>query len=325
MNIAFLFEHPDWSVKLLDCFTDRQISVTPFNIADLAFETSQDHNRWAGSFDLVVNRVNIMPSAGHDPSIVFHTLHFLTWLEIQNVPVINGARAHFAGASKAVQNGMFSKLGLEYPSAIAIHDSSQALAAAQSIGYPLIIKPNIGGSGSGIEKFDNKAALTQAVMENRLDLGVDGTGLVQEYIESDGYIYRVEMLGDQLFYAIRQQKIDDRFNYCAIDGCNSDESMADTGSDFANCSVESTSGVEVYRPAANIVEKVKAINQLAGADVGGVEYLLNSRTGQPCFYDFNPYSNFIADGEALLGFSPDNHYIDFVLERAAESRTANQS
>lgn len=316
MNIAFLYEHPSWSTKLLDCFSQKNIQISPINIDDLTFDTSQ----WIGHFDLVVNRINIMPSAECEPSVVFHTLHFLNWLETLAIPVVNGAKSHFAGASKAVQNGIFSQLGLEHPKAIAIHKPVQALMAAQSIGYPLIVKPNIGGSGSGIEKFDTEQALEQAILENELTLGVDGTGLVQEYIESDGYIYRVEVLGDQLFYAIRQTKVEDRFNYCAIDGCNTDETNESTKDGFSYCAVEVNQGIEVFQPSAEIVNNVIAINRLAGAEVGGVEYLLNAKTGQPCFFDFNPYSNFVAEGESLLGFSPDERYVSFIEALAANAK-----
>ena len=47
----------------------------------------------------------------------------------------------------------------------------------------------------------------------------------------------------------------------------------------------------------------EAICRAAGADLGGVEYLLREESGSPCFYDFNPYSNFVSGGKEMFGFS----------------------
>ena len=53
-------------------------------------------------------------------------------------------------------------------------------AAAEAIAYPVVIKPNIGGSGAGIERFNLKEELRAAVEANRLYFGIDSTALVQE-------------------------------------------------------------------------------------------------------------------------------------------------
>ena len=112
--------------------------------------------RMCGPFDCAINRINIMPSAARNPNIVFHTLHYLNWLELTGVRVINGARSHFIGASKVMQNGVFSSLGLAHPRAMAIYRQQDVLAAAEAVGYPVIVKPNIGGSGSGIAFYADK-------------------------------------------------------------------------------------------------------------------------------------------------------------------------
>src|SRR5260370_15231268 len=72
------------------------------------------------------------------------------------------------------------KLGLPYPKARVINHPSQALDAAEAIGYPVVIKPNIGGSGAGIERFNAPNELRGAVEENRLYFWIDSTALVQE-------------------------------------------------------------------------------------------------------------------------------------------------
>lgn len=311
MKVAYLFEHPTWSDKLIECFKQNDIELNLINIAELAFDTGD----LKPDYDLLINRVNIMPYEKRDSSVVFHTLHFLHWVELTGVRTINGARAHYIGASKAMQNGIFSRLGLDFPQAVAIYKTTDALKAADTIGYPVIVKPNIGGSGSGISRFDSAHELQAAIDNKSLQLGLDRSGLVQEYIQSDGYVYRVEVLGDQLFYSIRQKMIADQFNYCAADGCSVDGSHPDQEMEFDFCATAPDSQVETYGVSAGILQQVIDIVKTSSADVGGVEYFLDGKTGRPCFYDFNPYSNFVSHGKTLLGFSPEQRYVDFIKDQ----------
>jgi len=311
MNIAFLYEHPTWSNALLEAFEARAIALTKINVAELSFTTEIVPDE---QFDLAINRVNIMPSAERKAEVVFQTLHYLNWLELCGTRVVNGARAHFIGASKAMQNGIFSSLGLPCPKAIAIYRGEDALATARQIGYPVIIKPNLGGSGSGVAKYDDEAELTVAINNKLVDLGIDGTGIVQEYIESDGFVYRVEILGEQLFYSIRQPVQEGSFNYCAADGCAADSEPVEQPEAFDFCVLGEESRIEVYEPEQAVIDNAIRIIKSCSADVGGVEFLVDQKTGQPCYYDFNPYSNFVSNGEALLGFSPEQSYISFISE-----------
>lgn len=309
MKIAFLYEHPTWSDKLIQCFRDNDVELQLIDINELSFDTGT----FETDFDLLVNRVNIMPSDGRDASVVFHTLHFLNWLETAGVRVINGAKAHYVGASKAMQNGLFSTLGLSAPKAIAIHRIQDALEAAGQIGYPAIVKPNIGGSGSDVARFDTASELKEAIGRKSFSLGVDGSGLVQEYINSDGFVYRVEVLGETLFYSIKQAIIANTFNYCAADGCSIPGApVEDEGNAFEFCVADPSNKIQLHEVPDAVLAQVIRIVREAGADLGGVEYFIDLKTGEPCFYDFNPYSNFVSDGESLLGFSPEQRFVDFV-------------
>jgi len=232
--------------------------------------------------------------------------------------VINGSRCHAIGASKAQQNGIFAGLGLDHPRAIAVYRPDEVLDAAEQIGYPVIFKPNIGGSGSGVSLHRTRESLDEAVRFKTLDFGVDRTAVLQEYVESDGFIYRVEMLGGELFYSIRQPIQEGSFNYCAADGCSTGEETApgdqasDTEDDFDFCVIGGESRIEKFEPVEEVVESVAAVIGACGGDLGGVEYFMDVRTGRPRYYDFNPYSNFVSNGQALLGFSPETRYVEFV-------------
>ena len=52
---------------------------------------------------------------------------------------------------------------LPYPEARVIHQASQAAEAAEGLRFPVVVKPNIGGSGAGVTRFNSCAELEAAV------------------------------------------------------------------------------------------------------------------------------------------------------------------
>jgi hypothetical protein len=64
------------------------------------------------------------------------------------------------------------------------------------------VKPNVGGSGAGITSYESREALSDA----KVELGVDGTALVQEQLPAEGdAIVRIEILdstGEPTFYDV---------------------------------------------------------------------------------------------------------------------------
>ena len=70
--------------------------------------------------------------------------------------------------------------------------------------FPIIIKPNVGGSGAGILKFNTKKELKEFVKLNSLNMGIDHTALVQEYLPArNNSVVRIEILNEQFLYAIK--------------------------------------------------------------------------------------------------------------------------
>ena len=51
MKIAFLYEHPTWSEKLIDCFHNNDINLQLINIDELTFDT----DNFDIDFDLLIN------------------------------------------------------------------------------------------------------------------------------------------------------------------------------------------------------------------------------------------------------------------------------
>ena len=50
----------------------------------------------------------------------------------------------------------------------------------------------------------------------------------------------------------------------------------------------------------------------AGIELGGVEYIIDDRDGQRLYYDINALSNFVADGQTVVGFDPFARLVDWL-------------
>jgi hypothetical protein len=79
--------------------------------------------------------------------------------------------------------------------------------------------------------------------------------------------------------------------------------------------------VEGFNPPAEAIRDVELLMQHSRIDIGGVEYITDSRDGQRYYYDINALSNFVADGPRVIGFDPFAKLVDW-LEAEAGITTA---
>jgi glutathione synthase/RimK-type ligase-like ATP-grasp enzyme len=312
--IAIFYEHPDWFKPLFAELDRRGIRYVPIHLPGHSFDPGVD----TVDVSLVVNRVSAYPSAASDPQVVLYVKQYLAWLERIGVPVLNGWYSYEVGTSKALQMTIFKQLGLKAPASRVIHHLGQAVEAASSLRFPVLIKPNVGGSGAGITLFNTPEALATAVAAGSVDLGIDRVALVQEYLKpADDCIYRVEIMNDAFLYAIRLPIVGESFNYCPADGCNIDRfDHCPLGAHHRDGAGENDLGITAYDPDPAVVEQVRQAVKAAGADIGGVEYLVNAADGQPYFYDINPLSNFVANALQVVGFDPVSRFVDYIVQRA---------
>src|SRR5260370_6893642 len=113
---------------------------------------------------------------------IFYTLSYLAHVEGKGVRVVNGYRCFAHEISKALQLTNLEKLGLPYPKARVINHPSQALEAAEAIGYPVVIKPNIGGSGPGGEGLKSPDQVRPARELTPLSFGLASQPPVSERV-----------------------------------------------------------------------------------------------------------------------------------------------
>jgi len=311
--IAIYYEQQSWFIPLFNQLDARGANWLRADARNHQYDPGAEP-----AYSLLFNRMS--PSAwqrgnGHG---IFYTLNYLKYLEEKGVRVVNGSRAFTHEISKAIQLTNLDSLGLDYPKARVVNQPSQVMDAAEAIGYPLVVKPNIGGSGVGIERFDSPDQLKKAVAENRLSFGMDQTALVQEcFTPRDGIITRVEVLGGKYLYAIKIRTAGKTYNLCPGDICQS--TAGEELERRPGCPVDAVKNgltVEAYEPPREIISAVERIMQLAGVEVGGVEYVIDDATGRLLYYDVNALSNFVADPERVIGFNPYGRLADFLISEA---------
>ena len=319
LPIAIYYEQPNWFKPL---FAELDKRGTPY------VKLFAPEHSWAPEehpeekYSLVFNRMS--PSAwnrGHGDQI-FYTLGYLEHLEARGVRVLNGLAAYRSELSKAGQLALMERLGISYPKARVIHRAEQAPAATEGLRWPVVVKPNIGGSGAGVKRFDHISQLEAAAKlpaddPDGLALGMDATALVQEFIPAEGaHIVRVETLNGKYLYAIKVHITGETFDLCPADICRTTDGVSLERGACAIDAPKSGITVEGFTPPPEAIADVERIMAASGIDIGGVEYITDARDGRRYYYDTNALSNFVADGKNVVGFDPFARLVDWIEAEA---------
>jgi D-Ala-D-Ala ligase-like protein len=309
--IAIYYEHPDWFRPLFAELDGRGINYVKLNASCHSFDPAA-----AGpDFSLLFNRMSASAYLRGNSQAMFFTQSYLAYLEAVDVRIINGTRAFALEISKARQLQLFNSLGLHFPKTWVANCTDEIVAAALQIGFPLLVKPNIGGRGGGIVRVNSMEQLQAAIDQASLNFGIDQTALVQEFIPArNGHITRVETLGGKFLYAIDIFTSGRSFNLCPAEIC-----QVESASAFVE---ESTGGapnprlkVEACKPPPGTIDEVEKIAAFGGIDVGGVEYMVDDRDGRIVYYDINALSNFVANAPEVIGFDPHARLVDYLEQQ----------
>jgi len=311
--IGILYEHPEWFTPLFAELDRRGIPYERLRADRLRYDPAVTEL----DYSLVVNRMSPSSWLRESGAAIFSTLNFLSYLDDIGVPVVNGTESYLHEISKARQLRLLEQLEVAHPKARVINHAGEAAAAAEGLTYPVLVKPNVGGSGAGIISFDTAEDLQVGADNGKLEFGPDHTALVQEHLPAEGdAIIRVEFLNGEYLYAIRLSLMPNSFNLCPADYCDL-PGIAD-----------GVSGrglpIEAYTPPQSVIDQAGRLLDATGAHLGGVEYLIDARTGEPNFYDINALSNFVADATNLIGFDPFVNLVDYIVDEAMsnEKRSA---
>ena len=321
--IAILDEHPEWPNRLIAELERRRLPFEKIDHSNHAFDPRDREPRYS----VVVNRSSPSSHTRGHGNVLFYAEAVLDHYESIGIPVVNPVAAYRFEKSKALQLELFERLGVRYPRAVVVSHRDQVWKALDRVRFPLVVKPNVGGSGAGIVRFDSRAELEAAL--DAVSFGPDATALVQEYVEPrDGAIVRVEVLDGRCLYAIKiVRSVAADFNLCPADICQVPSGATASGvsvtpaaaaPDLSACPVNTRPGMTVTRvePPAEIVDTAIRLTRAASIDVGGVEYLAGNDDGLAYFYDVNATSNFVANATAVLGFDPTPVFVDYIVSVA---------
>jgi len=311
LPIAIYYEHPKWFRPLFSELDSRGIQYVKLNPSCHSFNPAA-----AGSdFSLLFNRVSASAHERGNSQAIFFTQSYLAYLETIGIRVINGTRAFALEISKARQLQLLNSLGLRFPKTQVVNCANEILAAALHIGFPLLVKPNIGGRGAGIARLNSMEQLEAAIDKASLNFGIDQTALVQEFIPArNGHITRVETLGGKFLYALDILTSGQEFNLCPAEICQV-ESVSAFLEDSTSGAPNPRRQVEICKPPVSTIDAVEKIAAFGGIDVGGVEYMVDDRDGRVVYYDINALSNFVANAPQLLGFDPHARLVDYLEQQ----------
>ncbi len=300
-SIALFYEHPAWFAPLFAALDRRGIAHL-----DLKPEGGWDPAARTPPAPVLFNRIamsSFLRAAEHP---IFDAMARLDHWRRAGARVINGAEVMAIDASKARQLSLIASLGFAIPATRVVHRAADVAEAAIAIGFPLVVKANIGGAGAGIVRFDSRDELRAAIADGTLPTSVDGVLLVQDYVPArGGTITRIETLDRRFLYAL------DIAGAGAFDLCPADA-----------CVVPGTAiTMSATTPPPALVDAAERIASAAGLDVGGVEVMIDDRDGTPRFYDINALSNFVARPLDVLGWDPHERLVDY-LETVIEEVTS---
>ena len=311
--IGIFYEHQQWFLPLFDKLKERSIPYVPIDARSHSYDPCTSEY----TYSLFFNRMSASAYLRGHGNAIFYTLNYLAHLERLGVPVVNGHRSFMIETSKSLQLSLFEGLGLRYPRSIVSNSPKEIFKAAIDLRFPVLLKPNIGGRGAGIVRFDSPQALERAADNGLLDFGIDQTALFQEFVPiRDGHIMRIEVLGGKFLYAIKVHTTGDNFNLCPAEFCQTGDGVAALDEMCLVDAPESGLQVEAFTPQTEIIQTVERLAEAACIDVGGVECLVDARDGTLMYYDINALSNFVADATQVIGFDPYERLADYLIRRA---------
>ena len=233
-----------------------------------------------------------------------YTASVLTWLEAHGRRVVNGARVLALELSKVKQYAALQACGVRTPRTVVAVGKDAIRTAARDFGAPLILKPNRGGKGVGVQLFNTIDAVEAFLDSDVYEPGPDGTMLVQDYIKSpDSSILRNEFVGGEHLYTVRVDT-SQGFELCPADVCQIDDLACpvgeDSGEESGGCPVPRFEIIKNFdHPNLEHYERFLRDN---GIKVAGIEMILDE-DGVAWTYDVNTNTNYNPDAEETAGYN----------------------
>ena len=301
-DLAVLYEHPEWQKPLFAALDRRGIRYAAVDLKKAVFSDTDEPLA-----PLYFNQASPSAYVRGNTRAVPYALAYMRALQTRGVGVLNGADAFALELSKTAQAALLRRLGVPSPRVWTFNDLEAIRARAHEITFPVLLKPEQGGSGARIVLVESLQHLETLLARQPEHWLPDNLLLLQEYLDTDPAkgIVRMEFLGGELLYAMRVIS-HGRFNLCPAPACNPEDGKT-----------EFYPYREVPPQAVAWGKRIVAAGKL---DVAGIEYL-ETRDGRRVVYDVNANSNLRPPVAQAFGFDPFERVVDFLAReiRAYES------
>ena len=304
-DLAVLYEHPEWQKPLFAALERRGIRYAAVDLKQAAFSDTDEPLA-----PLYFNQASPSAYVRGNARAVPYALSYMRALQLRGVRVLNGADAFALELSKTAQAALLRSLGVPAPRVWTFNHLGALRARVHEIRFPVLLKPEQGGSGARIVLVESFAHLEALLREKPEHWFPDNLLLLQEYVDSDPArgIVRMEFLGGELLYAMRVIS-HGRFNLCPAPVCNPEDG------ETTICEVPSAAPAAEFYPykevPAQAVAWGKRIVAAGKLDVAGIEYL-EARDGRLVVYDVNANSNVRPSVAQAFGFDPFERVVDFL-------------
>jgi hypothetical protein len=216
----------------------------------------------------------------------------LAWLERWGRRVANDTRALRLEVSKAAQHAALAAAGIRAPRSVAAIGRAAVLEAASRwpAQEPVLLKPNRGGKGHGVQLFETPAALAEFARSDAWEAPVDDVAILQQFIRSpESFITRAEFIGGKFFYAVRVDT-GGSFELCPADQCA-------VGDAFCPADAKGPKFQITAAPEAEMLASYESFLAANGIEIAGIEFVRDAE-GRAWTYDVNTNTNYNSDAEA---------------------------
>ena len=253
-----------------------------------------------------------------------HTAHVLEWLELHGAVVVNGTRSLQLELSKVRQDALLRRAGVRTPKTVAVtrhgdeepeEEFARRVVAAARTHFPaspFMTKHNRAGRGLGVLLWEDGDDLQDGLRDDEeakeavLRSSVDGTVLLQQYIRNvDQFVTRCEFIGGKLVYAVRVST-KGGFQLCPSDACTM-KPVKNGGALASEIEREEGEGEEerftilendvFLRDHADLVARLERFATTNDLQVCGIEFIIDSATGETYVYDCNANTNYNSAAE----------------------------
>jgi RimK family alpha-L-glutamate ligase len=291
MKIAVLYYgEPQWTEEqLLLFFEAKGAEIDLIEYSDI---DSVDFS----SYDVVFNRIYASVANENDFSFSDH-IDKLKMIEGAGVKLINSSFASVCDYDKYVSSMTMTEAGVLNPTTEKVSTVEEIREFMVKHNVPVIVKPNTGGRGLDIMKFDNESDVPDDLFSNVKSHSNDF--IVQTLAKSsESKDYRVFVLGDDVLFANTRTLVDgwlgSRSQGSKIEVINEVEE------DLVSFCVKATKSIKSEMNSLDIVKTEEGFSVIEN----------------------NPTPNFNEQYVEMFGFNPVEKIVDRILEAKHEDRNS---